>query len=324
MARGRLGLLDVRCFDAVVREGSFRRAASALHLSQPAVSVHVKKLEQSLGTQLLRRTTRGSTLTDAGTAMLPHLRSLLRAEESTQQHAAAVAGRRFGRVRVAAVNSALTGLLPEAVRMVQSDHSAFEVEVAELTSKAVADGVHDGTFDIGLAAHPVDASPQLRVETLARSGLMLVAHEDHPLLHGLPVTREIVASEPFVTLQPGYTLRDLATEYLRPYPLRIAGEALNHDTVRRLVAARLGVTIMPNMTFEIVGKGQGLGAVPLADSDDIIQLSMLHPGDLAAPATRAVSSAIRRVARRRFGSTAAASAHQPLREHSPPRRERPA
>jgi len=95
-------------------------------------------------------------------------------------------------------------------------------------------------------------------------------------------------------------------------------------TVRRLVAARLGVTIMPNMTFEIVGKGQGLGAVPLADSDDIIQLSMLHPGDLAAPATRAVSSAIRRVARRRFGSTAAASAHQPLREHSPPRRERPA
>ena len=263
--------------------------------------MHVQKLERSLGTQLLRRTTRGSALTDAGAELLPHLRRLLRAEESAQQYAAAVAGKRAGRVRVAAVNSALIGLLPDAVLAVKSAHPGFDVEVAELTSHAVADGVSDGTFDIGIAAHPVDAYPNLRNEVLARSGLMLVAQDGHRLLAGPPVTRQMVSSEPFVTLQPGYSLRDIAVEYVRPDPLRIVGEALNHDTVRRLVAAGLGVTIMPRVTFEIVGKSHGLGAVPLADSDEITELSMLHPGELAAPATRTVSEAVRKVAQRRFG-----------------------
>lgn len=297
-----LNLLQIRCFDAVVREGSFRGGALALHMSQPSVSMHVAKLERTLGIKLLARTTRGSTLTEAGTAMLPHLRSVLRAEAASQQHAAAVLGNRVGRVRVAGVNSAVTGILPDAVLALATDHPELDVEVFERTSILVTEGTRDGTFDIGLAAHPVDTNIGLELEVLDRGGLMFVAHEGHPLLHRDEITRGVVAEQPFVTLRSGYSLRDIALRYLSPHLPKIVGEALNQDTVRRLVAARLGVTVLPNSTLQAVGPGKGLAAKPLSDSTEVLQVTMLHSGDLASPSTMIVADAIRTVARARFGS----------------------
>lgn len=262
--------------------------------------MHVGKLERQLGVQLLRRTTRGSTLTAAGIEMLPHLRGMLRAEESTQQHAAALAGERVGHVRVAAVNSGVVALLPGAVKTVAQAHPELDVEVEELNSIGVAEGVRDGTYDVGITAQPVDPASGLVMEVVAESELMLVAAEGHSLLDGRPITRELVAQQPFVTLPVGYTLRELAFQYLHPYQVRLAGQALNHDTVRRLVGAGLGVTLLPRVTFEAAGEQHGLAAAPVADHDELTQLAILHPGDAAPPSTQIVVDAIRTIARSRF------------------------
>ena len=216
-------MLQIRCLDAVVRKGSFRSAALELHMSQPSVSMHVAKLESSLGMKLLARSTRGSSLTEAGTEMLPCLRTLLRAEASAQQHAATVLGNRVGLVRIAGVNSAVTGLVPDAVLDVKNNHPQLGVEVTEITSVAVTEGTRDGTFDIGIAAHSLDIQLGLEQEVLAEGGLMLLAHEDHPLLGGEPITRDLVAAEPFVTLRPGYSLREVAQRYLEPHQPNIVG-----------------------------------------------------------------------------------------------------
>lgn len=263
--------------------------------------MQVAKLEQALGIKLLARSTRGSDLTEAGTDMLPHLRTLLRAEASTQQHAAAVLGNRLGLVRLAGVNSAVTGLFPEAVLEVATNHPDLDVEVTEQTSVGVAEGTRDGTFDIGIAAHAVDEQTGLEREVLSEGGLMFVAHENHPLFAEATITRDRIAEEPLVTLRPGYSLRQLALRYLEPFTPKIVGEVLNQDTVRRLVAARLGVTVMPSTTLQSVVPGSGISAAPVGDSEEIIRVTMLHSGDHASPSTMIVADALRRAARRTYG-----------------------
>jgi len=271
--------------------------------------MQIRTLERQLGVQLLRRSPRGSTLTEAGTEMLPHLRALLRAEEAAKQHASALIGNRGGKVRVAGVNSAVVGLLPDAIRETTEKHPELDVEVAELTSAEVREGVYDGTFEIGLPADTIQHLERLGIvdrpgiasEILTEGPLMLVARHDHQILKAPIIDRALVAQEPIVTLRPGYSLREFTLEYLAGCSPRIVSEVLNHDTVRRLVAVGLGVTIMPQMTFEVVSDFTGeLAARSLADSHVRACLSLLHPGNDAPPTTRALTSAIRKAARRRF------------------------
>ena len=291
---------QIRCFDAVVRSGSFRAAAELLHLSQPAVSMNVAKLERDLGVQLLRRTGRGSELTAAGTEMLPHLRGMLRAEEAAEQHAAVLQGRRVGLVRVAAVNSAVIALLPKVVQFMADEQPDLDVEVVELNSAEVNAGVLDGTYDVGVSAQPIIGPHDLDIETIADSGeLLVVAHPDHPVFEAPSLTRAVVAREPFVVLREGYTLRQLVLRYLEPHHARIVGEALNHDTVRRLVRAKLGITLMPRVTFEATGDDTDLSGRPVDDNAERTQLRLIRRED-AAPASGIVAGAIRYEARARF------------------------
>lgn len=293
---------QIKSLDAVVRHGSVRAAAAALYLSQPSVSIHIAKLERQLGFLLLHRSARGSVLTEAGQRMLPHLRSVLRAEEAARQQASGLVGGRARLVRVAGINSAIIGLLPDAVVSARERIPRLEVEVAEVTAGAVREGVNDGTYDIGLAADSGHEPPAgITSEELARGPLLLICASSHRLKARRSIHRADVAAEPLITLAPGYTLRNIMLEYLAGYSPRIACEALNQETVRRLVAARLGVTLFPQHTFEALGGfTDDLAARPLADSSYQASLWLLHRGAEAAPATAALVDSIRQVARQRF------------------------
>ena len=127
-----LNLVQLQCLDSVVREGSFRGAAAALSLSQPSVSMHVANLEQRLGVQLLKRSARGTSLTDAGKQMLPHLRSVLRAEEAARQQAISLRGEMEGRVRIGAVSGALSTVVPEAIHLTLDRYHTLTFEVFQM------------------------------------------------------------------------------------------------------------------------------------------------------------------------------------------------
>ena len=273
-----LNPVQLQCFDSVVREGSFRGAAAALSLSQPSVSMHVGNLERRLGVQLLQRSARGTSLTDAGKQMLPHLRSVLRAEEAARQHAVSLRGEMEGRVRVGAVAGAMAALLPEAIRMTLDSHSSLAFEVFQMTAGDVHDRVLDGTIDVGLMMDYVSTEfPELRAEMLAHGPVMFVARRGHHLLEQRSVTRREVAAEPLVLLTPGHLLRDRTLEFFSGYNLRIVGQADNHEAVRRLVAAGVGVTLMPWMTLSRnPGVPSELWGVPMAGMDDQPALWMLR------------------------------------------------
>lgn len=245
-----LNAVQLQCLDSVVREGSIRAAAAALGLSQPSVSQHVGNLERRLGVQLLHRSVRGASLTEAGTEMLPHFRSVLRAEEAARQRAASLRGTIEGRVRIGAVSGAMSSLVPEAVRMTMDIHSELVFEVFQMAADEVQDRVLDGTVDVGLLVDDTRIKfPDVRAELLAQGPLMFLARKGHHLLEQDSVTRSEVAGEPWILLTPGHVLRERILEFFHGYNLRVVGESDSHETIRRLVAAGLGVTLMPWMTL---------------------------------------------------------------------------
>lgn len=290
-----LNLTQLQCFDGVVREGSFRGAAILLSLSQPSVSMHVSNLEKKLGVQLLHRSAQGTQLTDEGIQMLPHLRSVLRAEEAARQRAASLRGEMEGRVRIGAVSGALATLVPEAVRRTLERHEGIIFEVFQMRAKDVHDRVLDGTIDVGLLLDLTTASfPDMHSELLTHGPVMFVARRGHHLLRRDAVSRGQVAAEPLVMLTPGHLLRDRMLEHFDGYHLRVVGEADSHEAVRRLVAAGVGVTVMPWMTLSSnPGVPSDLRGRPIDDLQVQPGLWMLHLKQTLSRAVETLVDSIR-------------------------------
>ena len=290
-----LNLVQLQCLDSVVREGSFRGAAAALSLSQPSVSMHVANLEQRLGVQLLKRSARGTSLTDAGKQMLPHLRSVLRAEEAARQQAISLRGEMEGRVRIGAVSGALSTVVPEAIHLTLDRYHTLTFEVFQMRGEEVQERVLDGTVDIGLIVEYTTAEfPDMRAELLTEGQVMFVAKRGHHLFNQDSVTLREVAAEPMVMLSPGHMLRERTLEVFSGYNLRIVGEADNVDALRRLVVAGVGTTLLPWMSFSRnPGVPSDLWGVPVSEIEGTPGLWMLHLAEHLSRAAEMLIDAIR-------------------------------
>lgn len=143
-----LELREARYFVAVAEELSFRRAAERLHMSQPPLSQVVKALEQRLGVQLLRRSTREVTLTAAGQVFLDRCRELLSSAEAAEDAARAAAGGAVGRLRLAAVTSAFVHPLPGALERFARDYPLVELRVRETDTHVAVEDLRRGDLDI--------------------------------------------------------------------------------------------------------------------------------------------------------------------------------
>lgn len=292
-----LNPVQLQCLDSVVREGSFRGAAAALSLSQPSVSMHVGNLERRLGVQLLQRSARGTTITDAGRQLLPHLRAVLRAEETARQHAVSLRGEMEGRVRIGAVAGAIAALVPEAIRLTLDSHKSLSFEVYQMTAGEVQDRVLDGTVDVGLLIEYTTAEfPDMRAELLTHGPVMFVARRGHHLLRQDSVTRREVAAEPLIMLTPGHLLRERILEFFSGYNLKIVGEADSHEAVRRLVVAGVGTTMMPWMTWSRNPRVPGeLRGRPMSEIDVEPGLWLLHLDQHLSRATETLIKSIREI-----------------------------
>lgn len=258
-------LEEVITFDAVVRHGSFRLAAQALHLSQPAVSEHIAKLEHHLGVPLFIRGPRGATLSPAGHDLLNDLRALLRAKQGLEHHATALAGGAAGTVRVAAVNSVLNGLLPRAFARLHREFPRLDVAMTETGADAVRAGVLDGTFDLGVTAitgRPM-SSPELHITPLLVGPLRLLTPLGHPLLTEKDLSPQDIANGPLIALHPSLRIRLDMDEYLGGQPARIRAEVTSIDSVRRLVAAGLGISLLPEVSLRLLSAGPDVATRPL-------------------------------------------------------------
>src|SRR5687767_13820830 len=137
-------------FLAIVETGTFTEAAKRVHLSQPALSASIRRLEDQLGAPLLHRGRTGAEPTAAGDALLPRARAALAAIDEAKRAVEEVTGLRAGEVRIGAGATVCTHLLPPLLARFRREHPGIKFRLRELNPDAVEAALHDGELDLGI------------------------------------------------------------------------------------------------------------------------------------------------------------------------------
>src|SRR5689334_12153752 len=190
-----LSIRQVRAFATVVELGSFTRAAAALHLSQPALTVQIRSLEETLGGRLLDRHSRGVALTRFGHDLLPSLQRTLHDVQSVLHDARELGSGTRGTVRIASLPSFAASLLPGLIRQSRRERPALVFELKDAVASAVNELVRSEAVDIGLTGGDL-AENDLEVVQRAKDRLCLVFPKDHPIAAKRRLTIKEIAALP--------------------------------------------------------------------------------------------------------------------------------
>jgi len=261
----KFGLPDLEAFVALAELASFRKAADSVHLSQPALSRRIAKLEGALGVRLFDRTTRSVGLTAVGREFATKARGLLDELEESLLAMGDVAATRAGEVTVACVPSAAYYFLPELIRRYHERFSPIRVRVIDEGANTVLAAVVRGEADFGINFIGTQ-DPDLNFQPILIEPFVAACRQDHPLARKRSVTWAELGRYDYMTVgksSGNRLLIDLALARMRERP-RWFYEVHHILTLLGLVEAGLGVTAVPQLAMPKAGHPT-LAAVPLVE-----------------------------------------------------------
>ena len=258
-----LNLERLRVLQAVARHGSVTAAAAELHVTTSAVSQQLARLERESGTTLVERSGRGIRLTDSALLLAGHASAILAMAEEAQADVDAQAGAVAGRLVLACLPTATRGLAAPALGRLDAAHPALHVELTEADSSESVPALVQGAVDL-VIAHDWSNAPLSAPDGLTRTLLLedradIAVPDTHPLARQAreqgdrAVDLDQLGPGPWICGTPGTSCHDWLTFTLRSADLepRIAHTANEYATQLALVAAGLGVAVMPRL-----GRGQ--------------------------------------------------------------------
>lgn len=255
---------QLRAFLAVARDLSFAQAGERLHLSQSALSLTIKALEDQLGGRLFTRTTRSVALTPEGEALLPLARRLVADWQQTESALRDRFALKKGLVSLAAMPSFAANLLPPVVKQFRARHSGVKVRVHDVINEEVVEMVRERRVEIGVAFRPAE-DEALDFLPLYMDRFHAVLPADSPFADADELEWPTLLGMPFIALQAPSAVRSMMEERLAAENLALSVEIETHQitTVGRMVACGLGVSAVPELC---VGQMHELGArcVPLS------------------------------------------------------------
>jgi DNA-binding transcriptional LysR family regulator len=261
-----MDLRQLRYFTVLAETLNFHRAAERLNMSQPPLTVAIRKLEEELGAALFRRDPRGVRLTEAGLAALPPARAALAQAEQVREAVRQGAAGMRGRLVIAFIGSAIGDLLPRIVSPFREAFPHVELVLEEMNSVEIVRAIAGRKVDVGLIRLPVmDASP-VAIEVIERDELMVALPAGPALPHqrrGMALAD--LADKPFIIFSPISVLHAtirIACQRAGFSP-RVAQEAMQVQTILSLVQAGLGVALVPARTARFAP--EGVRVVPLAE-----------------------------------------------------------
>jgi DNA-binding transcriptional LysR family regulator len=280
-----LELRHLRYFVAVAEELHFGRAAQRLHMAQPPLSQQIRSLEREVGVPLLERTHRRVRLTAAGAAFYDEARSILDHVKLAVQLAQRAGHGEIGRLAIGFVGSAMYGLLPDIVRVYRSRYPDVELSLTEAPTVEQVTAIREGRIDVGFVRTSVTDSA-LRCETLLAEPLVVALPQDHARAGAPSVALRHLAEEPFVIFprQLGHGFYDviLAACLQAGFQPRIVQEAIQMQTIVSLVAAGIGIALVPQ-SMENAAR-RGVAYVALDAPAPEVELAAVWRCDDSSPA----------------------------------------
>jgi len=264
-----VNLRDLRYLVAVADHRHFGRAAQACFVSQPTLSTQIKKLEEELGVELLERSPRNVMLTTVGEQVVERAREVLREADGIAEVARRAADPEAGTLRLGIFPTLAPYLLPHVVPLAHRRFPNLELLLVEEKTEEVLRQLRTGSLDAGVLALPVD-EPQLHTEPLFEEDFVLAVPAEHPLAqHEGPATGALLLGESILLLDEGHCLRDQALSVcsMAGARERTGFRATSLETLRQMVAAGVGVTLLPELAVR----------PPVPASEDIVLLRFAPP-----------------------------------------------
>lgn len=289
-----MSLRALRTLLAIAQHGSFARAADAVCLTQSAVSLQVRSLEEAFNATLFDRSRRTPTLTEAGRRAVERAREILALYDSIAGELGD-SGELAGRLRIGAIQTALAGVLPAALAALRQHHPRLGVQVYSGMSAELAGRIDAGELDAAVTTEPVRPHPPGLVSTaLYQDGFWIIAP---PGLHGHDA-RTLLQDFPFIRFdRRSWAGRTIDSE-LRRQRLRVHTdmELDSQEAIIQMVACGLGVAIAP-LSAQVRARLPGLTCLPFAEPQRLRRVVLLEREE--RPAGRlatALAAAIRRQA----------------------------
>lgn len=254
-----LTLLGLRVVVEVARHGSFTTAAQALGYTQSAISRQVGATEASIGTPLFERHARGVSLTPAGEAFVRHAERALGDVESARQEVAGLRDQLVGRLTVGAFPTAAASLVPRAIARMSATHPGLELELSEAGSPTLVRRVRAGRLAVAVIATGHDLPDHdlegLDVDLVAvHRGLGVAVSSGHPLAHRRSVRVDELADATWIVGAGGEQDPQFGPWPTLDHP-RVGLRASSWPARLGLVAAGLGISVLPGLAADIVPRG---------------------------------------------------------------------
>ncbi len=244
-----MNIRDLEYLVALSEHRHFGRAAAACFVSQPTLSMQMKKLESHLGVPLIERSARSVLLTAAGEAVVARARSVLNEVRDIESIARQARNPRSGSLRLGMFPTLGPYLLPHVLQPWQQALPELEVLLVEEKTAVLIERLHAGSLDAIAVAVP-SALDGLVTEPLFTEPFDLAVPAGHPLAAGSgPVSRDVLGETDVLLLEDGHCLRDQALEVCRSAGSRERDgfRATSLETLRYMVAAGVGTTLLPRL-----------------------------------------------------------------------------
>lgn len=284
-------LVSLRLFVAIAEELNLTRAAKREHMVLAAASKRLKDLEDRFGTRLVYRHARGVSLTPAGLSLLHHARqvqaNLARMNADLSEHAHGAKGH----VRIHANASAIAQFLPEALHAFLAEHPTVKIDLEEQVSTSIVRAVADGSADIGIFDAATPAGP-LNRHPYREDRLVVVAARGHPVARMKRARLADLLAHDFVGAHADSSIHALLARAAAAAgaTLKLRVQLRSFDCMCRMIEARLGIGILPNVYVSRHLRGMRLAAVPLDEpwAERRLDIGVRDPAALSLPARKLV------------------------------------
>lgn len=253
-----LNLGNLATFRLVIQRGSFSAAADILGLSQPAVSLQVRQLEQFLRTRLVERTGRGIKATAAGLALLEHGNRIEQVVEEAIRSVSEFSHEISGTITLGTGATACIHLLPPLLQQLREEHPLLRVGVTTGNTLDVVRAVEENRLDIGLVTLPASGRALEVMPLLDEEFVLIISQaQDEEIAQFSP---QILHALPLIAFESGSGTRDLIDDWFKACDLEVCPvmQLGSIEAIKRMVRAGLGYSIVPRMAVENVADREGL------------------------------------------------------------------
>jgi len=253
-----LNLGNLATFRLVVQRGSFSAAADVLGISQPAVSLQIRQLEQFLQTRLIERTGRGIKATAAGLALLSHGERIEQVVDEAIRSVSEFNREVSGTITLGTGATACIHLLPPLLQQLRNDYPLLKVGVTTGNTLDIVRAIEENRLDMGLVTLPVSGRA-LDVMPVMNEEFVFIVSQEQPGSWDL-LTPEVLHAQPLIAFESGSGTRALIDGWFEACGIAIAPvmQLGSIEAIKRMVRAGLGYSIVPRMAVENLADREGL------------------------------------------------------------------